>query len=165
METIAVYWEAKIGVYGLTTETGLSLYTLIFPVGRLVYWGGLIRSLGQKGTEFLLVNLQQASAGSMQLCLVPTAGAGAADVAELLAKGLENETAGHLQVTEPVEMIYLHGPHFQDRYGIAEAALRPLHNAGIPILSAGCAGTSVSIVVSENRAPEVAACLSETFVL
>jgi aspartokinase len=165
METIAVYWEPKIRVYGLMTETGLSLYTLTFPVERLARWGGLLKSLGQKGTEFLLVNLQQASAGSMQLCLVPMAGVGAAEVAELLAKGLENEIVGHLQVTEPVELIYLHGPHFQDRYGIAEAALRPLYNAGIPILTTGCAGTSVSIVVSENRAREVAACLAETFVL
>ena len=165
METIAVYWEPKIRIYGLTIETGLSLYTLTFPVARLVCWGGVIRSLGLKGTEFLLVNLQQASAGTMQLCLVPMAGAGAADVAKLLAKGLENQTVDHLQVTEAVELIYLHGPHFQDRYGIAEAALRPLHNAGIPILSAGCAGTSVSIVVSEHRAREVATCLAETFVL
>ena len=165
METIAVYWEPKIRIYGLTIETGLSLYTLIFPVGRLAYWGGWIKSLGQKGTEFLLVNLQQASVETMQLCLVPMAGAGTAEVAKLLAKGLANETAGNLQVAEPVELIYLHGPHFQDRYGIAEAALRPLANAGIPILSAGCAGTSVYIVVAENRGREVAACLAETFVL
>ena len=126
METIAVYWEPKIRVYGLTTETGLTLYTLIFPVGRLSYWGGLLRSLGQKGREFLLVNLQQASPATMQLCLVPADGAGSADVGRLLEKGLKNEAPSSLQVIESAELIYLHGPHFQDRYGIAEAVLRPL---------------------------------------
>jgi hypothetical protein len=165
METIAVYWEPKIRVYGLTTETGLSLYTLIFPIGRLSYWGGQLISLGQKDREFQLVNLQQASVGTMQLCLVPMAGAGAADVGSSLAIGMANEDATSLQVVESVELIYLHGPHFQDRYGIAEAALRPLFDAGISILSAGCAGTSVYVVVSKDLAHKAVVCLAETFVI
>jgi aspartokinase len=165
METIAVYWEPKIRIYGLNTETGLSLYTLIFPVDRLSYWGGVVRSIGEEGREFTLVNLQKASATAMQLCLLPAAGSGSTDVGRWLEKGLESEAATSLRVVTPVELIYLHGPHFQDRYGIAEAAVRPLHNAVIPILSAGCAGTSVYLVVPENRANEAAACLSETFVL
>jgi aspartokinase len=165
METIAVYWEPKIRVYGLTTETGLTLYTLIFPVARLSYWGAVVGSLGEKGSEFLLVNLQQASPATMLLCLVPAAGAGAADIGRLLDKGLDNDEITSLRVVTPVELIYLHGPHFQDRYGIAEAALRPLYQADIPILSAGCAGTSVYLVVAKNRAHEAAACLAETFVL
>ncbi len=101
----------------------------------------------------------------MQLCLVPMAGAGAADVGSSLAKGMANEDATSLQVVESVELIYLHGPHFQDRYGIAEAALRPLFDAGIPILSAGCAGTSVYIVVSKDLAHKAVVCLAETFVI
>lgn len=165
METIAVYWEPKIRVYGLTTETGLSLYTVVFPVDRLSYWGGVVRHLGGEGGEFILINLQKVSAATMQLCLLPAAGSGAQDVGKWLEKGLKNEATTSLRVIAPVELIYLHGPHFQDRYGIAEAAIRPLNNADIPILSAGCAGTSVYIVVSENRAREAAVCLSETFVL
>lgn len=165
METIAVYWEPKIRVYGLTTETGLALYTLSFPVGKLALWGEFIRNLGENGGEFHLVNFQQISAAAMQLCLVPAAGAGRTDVGRLLAKGPENSAASSFQVTEQVELIYLHGPHFQDRYGIAEAVLRPLYDADIAVLSADCAGTSVSVVVEKNRAQAAAACLSETFVL
>ncbi len=164
METIAVYWEPKIRVYGLTTRSGLSLYTLIFPIARLAYWGGVVGSLEIKGSEFELINLQTASATTMQLCLLPAQDEQAADVRMILETGAEHEEATCFKVVTPVELIYLHGPHFQDRYGIADAALRPLHTARIPILSAGCAGTSVYLVVSENRAEEAAACLSETFV-
>ena len=31
METIAVYWEPQIRIYGVTTVVGLSLYTVLFP--------------------------------------------------------------------------------------------------------------------------------------
>jgi aspartokinase len=165
METIAVYWEPKIRIYGLTTKTGLSLYSLIFPVDRLSYWGEIVKNLEEQGREFELVNLQTASATTMLLCLLPASRAQGSDIRTILEASAENEKATYLQVTAPVELIYLHGPHFQDRYGIAEAALTPLNKAHISILSAGCAGTSVYIAVNEQRAQEAVACLSETFVL
>jgi aspartokinase len=165
METIAVYWEPKIRVYGLTTRSGLCLYTLVFPIDRLAYWGDVLTSLEEKGREFELVNLQTASPTTMQLCLVPAQGEQTTDFCMTLETGMAKETATSCQVTASVEVIYLHGPHFQDRYGIAEAALTPLCRAEIPVLSAGCAGTSVYIVVSQSRAKAAVACLSETFVL
>ena len=165
METIAVYWEPKIRVYGLSTQTGLSLYTVIFPVGRTAYWGKRIAMLEEIGIEFQLVNLQTQSAGIMQLCLLLARDDSAREGRRLLEKGLENEDATALQEAAPVELIYLHGPHFQDRYGIAEAAIAPLHKADIPILAAGCSGTSVYLVVPENGAGMAAACLAETFAI
>ena len=78
---------------------------------------------------------------------------------------MHDEDATSLQTIAPVALIYLHGPHFQDRYGIAEAALSPLQKADIPVLATGCSGTSVYIVVHENRADEAATCLAETFVI
>jgi aspartokinase len=163
METIAVYWEPKIRVYGLTTQLGLSLYTLVFPTSRLAYWAGVVESLEAKGRAFELVNLQGVSASTMQLSLLPIAGA--SDFRSLLEAGLENEEATSFSVADPVELIYLHGPHFQDRFGIAEAALAPLHRAGIPILAVGCAGTSVYLVIPENTANTAKTHLAETFVL
>ena len=165
METIAVYWEPKIRIYGLTTQVGLSLYTVVFPVHRLASWGRLIGSLEAKGREFELINLQTVSAASMQLCLLPAGGEGTADFRGMLKTWLKNADDTSLHIAEPVELIYLHGPHFQDRYGIAEAALAPLHRCGIPVLSAGCAGTSVYLVVPENTAKQAKICLAETFVL
>ncbi len=163
METIAVYWEPIIGVYGLTAQTGLSLYTLIFPIEKLSYWGEMVRHLGEEEREFQLVSLQTSSFTRMQLCLLLDAGAG--EARKLLEKCLENDDATSLAVVPYVELIYLHGPHFQDRYGIAEAALKPLHSAGIPILSVGCAGTSVYLVVPEKKSHAAAVCLRETFAL
>ncbi len=163
METIAVYWEPKIRVYGLSAQIGLSLYTVIFPAGRLAYWGGRIALLAGIGIEFQLVNLQALTSSTMRLCLLLAQDGSDREIRRLLERGLEGEDATTLQAVAPVELIYLHGPHFQDRYGIAEAAIAPVQDANIPILAAGCSGTSVYLVVPENRAGMAAACLAETF--
>ena len=165
METIAVYWEPKIRIYGLTRQAGLSLYSVLFPAGRLAYWGGRIRDLAADGRGFELVNLQTVSAETLQFCLLLAGVDNEALVRRLLEDGLAHEDATSLQTIAPVALIYLHGPHFQDRYGIAEAALSPLQKADIPVLAAGCSGTSVYIVVPEDRLDVAATCLAETFVI
>ncbi len=165
METIAVYWESKIRVYGLTRQAGLSLHTVLFPAGRLAYWGGRISSLAAAGRGFELVNLQTVSTGTLQFSLLLAENGCEIPVRRLLEDGLAHEDATSLQTITPVALIYLHGPHFQDRYGIAEAALSPLQKAGIPVLATGCSGTSVYIVVPEDRLEVTATCLAETFVI
>jgi aspartokinase len=62
-------------------------------------------------------------------------------------------------------MVYLHGPHFQDRYGIAEAALAPVLAASIPLLASGCSGTSIHLVVPADCAARTVDCLGQTFVI
>ncbi len=165
METIAVYWEPKIRIYGLSSHIGLSLYTVIFPADRLAYWGGRITLLEEAVQGFELVNLQSFSARCMRLCLLLAQDGMGHRVDRMLEQGSANEDATSWQTVAPVELIYLHGPHFQDRYGIAEAAIAPLYNSEVPILAAGCSGTSIFLVVPENMAGIATSCLSETFFL
>jgi len=165
VETIAVYWEPKIRIYGLTTEVGVSLYTLLFPAARLPFWCGVIRDLEDKGWEFLLVNLQASPPASMQLCLILRPGIQTHLIRDVLLQKVEEEKDTSFEVVAGIELLYLHGPHFQDRYGIIEAVLTPLQQAGIPLLCAGCAGTSVYLAVSEHSGKAAANCLAETFIL
>lgn len=165
METIAVYWEEKIRVYGLNRQTGLTMHTLVFPADRLAFWSGRLAELERHGCEFQLVNLQTVAAGTLQICLVHLRDRSEAAVLRLLKDGLQGQNATSAQTTSPVELLYLHGPHFQDRYGIAEAAIAPLCKADIPILATACSGASIFIVVPENRSQHAADCLAETFAL
>ena len=165
METIAVYWEEKIRVYGLNRQTGLSMHTLVFPADRLVFWSGRLAELERFGCEFQLVNLQTVAAGSLQICLVLDRDHSESAVLQLFREGLQGQNATSARVTSPVELLYLHGPHFQDRYGIAEAAIAPLCKAEIPTLATACSGASIFIVVPENRSQHAADCLAETFAL
>jgi len=161
METIAVYWEPQIRIYGVTTVTNLSLYTTVFPAGELASRGELIASMGQAGVTFELVTLQPLAAGEMRLSLVL-----AADAARdrLVPRLLEAGPRPWRRLA-PVEMVYLHGPHFQDRYGIAEAAIAPVLTASIPLLASGCSGTSIHLVVPADCSARVVDCLRRTFVI
>ena len=165
METIAVYWEEKIRVYGLNRQTGLSMHTLVFPADQLALLSGRLAELERFGCEFQLVTLQTVAAGSLQICLVLDRDHSESSVLQLLEDGLQGQNATSARTTSPVELLYLHGPHFQDRYGIAEAAIAPLCKAEIPILATACSGASIFIVVPENRSQHAADCLAETFAL
>ena len=163
METIAVYWESKIRIYGLVKQTGLSLSTIVFSPDRLAYWGRQIALLERTGRGFEMVSLQPHASSGLQLSLLLTEND--QELLWLLDKGLAGDAAASRQTKAPVDLIYLHGPHFQDRYGIAEAAIAPLRRANIAILATGCSGTSVFLVVPENMAEMAASCLAETFVI
>jgi aspartokinase len=63
----------------------------------------------------------------------------------------------------PVELISFQGPHFADRYGIADSAFKALDNQGIPIIIAACSGAAVYIVLPENKLHEARFFLSEAF--
>lgn len=162
METIAVYWEAQVRVYGLTEKRGLSMLNLHFPAHRLDHWAGTLGDLQAYG-EFELVFMQPDAAG-LRLTLLPS-GSAVAELEGLLQQRLQGEEGSSLNCQAPVAVLYLYGPHFQDRYGIAEAALRPLRKAGVVVLAMGCAGTSVYLVVDEGAAERARAALAETFVL
>jgi aspartokinase len=165
METIAVYWEPQIRIYGVTTVTGLSLYTVVFPADRMAHWGAMIASLGQAGVTFHLVNLQPLATGEMRFSLIFAADGREREVHRLFEAGTAESGHGAWRQTSPVEMVYLHGPHFQDRYGIAEAAIAPVLAASIPLLASGCSGTSIHLVVPEHCAGKVVDCLGGTFVI
>lgn len=165
METIAVYWEPKIRVYGVSTHAGLSLYTLVFSAGQLARWGRLVASLEETGRGFRLVNQQLLATGEILLELLLQPEDRQQQVDRIIALGCENGRAGSWRLQSPVEMVYMHGPHFQDRYGIAEAAIAPLMKAEIPILAAGCTGTSIYLVVPDGCAEKAVVCLGTTFVL
>ena len=158
-----MYWESKIRIYGLVKQTRLSLSTIVFPIDKLAYWGRQIALLGSTGRGFEMVSLQPLAHSSMQFCLLLAEND--QEILPLLEKELIDDDTASLQTVTPVELIYLHGPHFQDRYGIAEAALAPLRRGNIAILATGCSGTSVFLVVHENMAEMAASCLSETFVI
>lgn len=158
-----MYWESKIRIYGMVKQTGLSLFTIVFSRDRLAYWGRQIAFLERTGRGFEMVSLQPLASSSMQLCLLLAEND--QDILRLLEKGTADDPNASWRTVSPVELIYLHGPHFQDRYGIAEAAIAPLRRANIAILAVGCSGTSVFLVVNENMVELTASCLAETFVI
>jgi len=164
METIAVYWESKIRIYGITIQPGLTLLKLDYPLECGAFWSDRLNGLQSIADRFYMVTAQQTGMETLKLSLLVDQNV--TDEACLFlerAVGMEGQSS--LTVNENVELIYLHGPHFQDRYGIADAAFTLLQKNGFSLLASGCTGTSVHIVVPAPMAQDVAQCLGETFVV
>lgn len=164
METIAVYWESTIRIYGITIQPGLTLFKLVCPIGSGTQLSHQLKALQQEVERFYLVTAQQIDGDLQQFSfLVDQERTGT--VCRILDNGISGENSFAPMTIENVALVYLHGPHFQDRYGIADAALSLLEKNDFSILASGCTGTSVHLVVKESKAQAVVQCLGQTFVV
>lgn len=163
-ETVAAYWESKIRIYGFREKTGLMLLSFVLPLGHMENWGTRLEDLAQECGSFALTFLRQLDQKSAQFCVVLEEKQDTL-CHKRIKEVIKNETEISLTLDFPVEMISFHGPHFQDRYGIAHAAFAALESGDMPMLAAGCAGTNVCILVPENCAQKAIRLLAQTFIV
>lgn len=162
MESIAVYWEPVVRVYGFEIHSGAVLVKLEYPQqnGEL-----LMEHLGSDekfGTSFLFSQIQLTSPGtaSMNIAL-------RREHADLFLSQLDSTTGQELVISvvvhQPVDLLFFHGPHFQDRYGIADTAFNSLDHSQVTIHAVGCTGTSVYIMADGGQGELVRGMLSDAF--
>jgi len=161
LETIAVYWENKIKTYGFQIERELSLFQISLAPSALAELGAAFFN-ETSGIHFSWVLVQQPSSHVLAVYIL-LAQKWEQPLQALLECYRENGNVLELRTESPVEMIFFHGPHFGDRYGIADTTLSTLRGKGLPILAAGCTGASVYIIVPEHLSAEVRDTLSGVF--
>ncbi len=153
METIAVYWESKIKTYEFNKLTNLYLFEITYPEEKTLAVVSVLSDAGLYDVASKFMVLQKPADGFLlAFCLLE------ADGKDFCAFLENNSTLVSYQYVYPVGILYFHGPHFGDRYGIADAVYSPLQDAAIHILSSGCSSASVFLVVAEDdlkRAEEV----------
>ncbi len=163
METIAVYWEDRIKTYGFSEASGLALVQWHASPEELTGLGlGLLQDTGEPDIGMLLV-------------LGQTSGDRATAFGLLVERQWEDQTIGRLQdllgetaresicSRSPAGLIHFHGPHFGDRYGIADAALGTLAEHDIPFLAVACSASSIYLVLPESWMAETRDALMESF--
>lgn len=163
METIAVYWESRVKIYSITEVTNLSMTRVQFTPPALEKLGRILTTLEESVQRFELVTQDYIDLAHSQLNLFyDRSKQEAADAA--LGKGAD-EIKAKITTASPVELIYLHGPHFQDRFGIADIVFSALKNDDIQVITTGCAGTTIYIALPHNQANQAAKILRETFII
>ena len=162
METIAVYWEPIIKTYGFLEKTGLSLFRISLAFDQITGWGARIQEIGAIGGGFLMATGRMVDAETLQLHLLFEKNTADRYRVEL-EKLAEADPRTTLSVEVPVELICFHGPHFGDRYGIADAAFGTLAREKLAVLAAACTGASIYIVVPEKNARTAVKLLSKHF--
>lgn len=164
LETIAVYKEARVKVYGITEKNGLALVTLSFPANQMEQWGQRVALLEEHIKRFELVTYHATDKERTELHLlldqIPLK-----SLSDTLEKWVKSEQQSTFQLRQPVDILYLHGPHFQDRFGIADIAFNALKQNDIEILVSGCAGTSMYLVTPSNQGTTTLKLLTETFLI
>jgi len=163
LETIAVYWESRVKVYSITELAGLTLAQFTFPNIDGEQWGRRLIELESVIPRFELVIQDSIDSTLSQISLLFT-GAIRHTVEEFSEKWM-NEPSTSLEFSAPLEMVFLHGPHFQDRYGIVDIAFSALHQKNIDIIAAGCAGTTVYIVLPDLMGHVAKSVLTDTFII
>ncbi|MCP3890891.1 MAG: hypothetical protein GY702_18765 [Desulfobulbaceae bacterium] len=163
VETIAVYWEEQVKVYGISHKYDLRLVTLNFPSSELSHWGMWISQLEEQIKRFELVTYHGIENWVTLHLLVD------ASSANTLFNRVKS-TANNVQTLSidrelPVDVLFLHGPHFQDRFGIIDVAINALNQNKIDLLVSGCAGTSMYLVVPKGNGAKAKEVLKATFII
>ena len=161
METIAVYWENKAKTYGLQVERELSMFQISTDSSELARLGSMLLN-DTSNIRFSWVLAQASSRRLLKIFLLLNQ-EWAPAMQVLIGRSRENGIRLDIQIASPVELVYFHGPHFGDRYGIADTALGTLRRKGLPILASGCTGASVYIVAPEKSSAEIKQILSDVF--
>lgn len=163
METIAVYWEERIKVYGITPKYGLALATINIPRSELTATAETLAELEKTINRFELITAHSIDDGIDLHLLIEISHVDTIRSAFLTLLPAENKT--QISYTTPVDLLYLHGPHFQDRFGILNATLSALSKHQIELVCSGCAGTSMYLVLQDGIGPQGLKLLRDAFLI
>jgi aspartokinase len=162
VETIAVYWEPKPKTYGFREVPHLSLLSIAVKPEKMAQWGLWFLELAGLNIDFHLILAKHSNQKELRLYVLLKK-YWANNVLSYIGKRIAFEQEKDFTLTSPVELISFQGPHFGDRYGIADSAFKALDKQGIPILIGACAGASVYIVLPEKKLDGARASLTEAF--
>ena len=162
METIAVYWELKPKTYGFKEVFDLSLVTIEIKPEKMIQWGLWLMELADLNIGFHLILAKYSTDRELRLYILIEK-LWVDSPLSYFDKKINLDSGKEFYLKSPVELISFQGPHFADRYGIADLAFKALDNQGVPILIAACSGAAVYIVLPENKLREARPLLAEAF--
>lgn len=87
------------------------------------------------------------------------------EVAACLSRLLREKGLGPLEVEAPVALLFFQGPHYGDRHGIADTALRALEDHGLAPLASACSQSCIYLVLPDAEAEEGESALSAVFLI
>jgi len=158
METIAVYWEPRIKTYGFQRINDLALIEFSYSLTDIKHLGEIFLKDDFKilRPKFIISHVLHHEI-SFIVCLPLKEG-------KYFNTSLEKASSAALcKYIHPVSILFFHGPHFGDRYGIADATFSSLSKVGVNILASGCSSASVFLVLATHDMDKAEKALNETF--
>jgi aspartokinase len=162
VETFAVYWEPKPKTYGFKEVVDLSLLDIEIRPGKMSQWGLWLMELADLDIGFHLIFAKYSMHQKLRFYIL-LENRWVDSLLSYIGKETDQDSEKDLYLNYPVELISFQGPHFGDRYGIADTAFKALNGQGVPILITVCSGAAVYIVLPEKKLQDARPLLLEAF--
>lgn len=162
-ETVARYEESRIRTYGIQLKTGLTICSRYLRPAEISSWGRLMMDMEGGSFCFVYASAAVTAEKGIRMDLVLDLNKQKTGVPEAPMHMPDASVLSRLETRINAEMLSFHGPHFGDRYGIADKALGCLERSGVPVWMAGCVGATVSLIVPPDMGARGAEALSEIF--
>jgi aspartokinase len=165
-QVVATYQEKVIKVYCIVPQSDLDLWgATISSTAILEGFAQALIDLGELGLKIPFLVASPAWGGkdfflSFSTSREPSQGDQGSAVRRILERRLPDINPLRLA---PVAGIFLHGPHFGDRYGVAATFLQALGKARVPLLALSCTVSSISAVLRQQELGAAMQVLAETF--
>ena len=146
-EVVCSYQEDIIKIYNITHTLDLDLWNIALPFQRVGDFGKALLGLDEMHLRmpfFVSEPLPDEERIAFSFCLPADSRDPVGRVLHRSLSDLDPFCLG------PVTVFFLLGPHFGDRYGIADILLRVLRKAGIPLLALSYTVSSFTLVIRGN---------------
>lgn len=165
-KVVATYQEKVIKVYLIVPQPDLDLWGMSIPSRDILEgFAYALSDLGELGlTVPFLVALPGLGTKEFLVSFGTDRGPGAGEQ----GGGVRRVLKRHLPDTIPVRFttvagIFLHGPHFGDRYGIVHTLVEALGKARVPLLALSCTISSISLIIPQGELAPALLVLGNTF--
>lgn len=162
LQTRAVYNETRIKTYGFHKHLHLCLMELCSKDKNLMDYGLSLERIGRLGIRFELVLMQNYEIDPSRIYIL-FENKWEKAIVEIFEETLGRDAIGSSSMVSPLGLIYFHGPHFGDRFGIVDTALRLLKKEDIQIFAVGCSGSSIYMVFPEKETNKAKMVLEREF--
>lgn len=156
---IASYQEKVIRIYDIIRDPGLGLVLVDLPAEELGGLAGALSTGIEPDLRMPFVAAVPLDADTLKFGLASPR-ARAEEVERTLARLVPR---AQTNIADRVAALYIHGPHFGDRYGIAYTLADALEGAGVSILAMSCTVSSISVIIPEKELDLAVDKLDRTF--
>lgn len=160
-QVVAAYQEKVIRIYCLARESDLDFWRVSIPSPTTLQGlAAVLKDLGEGGWKIpFLVAVPWLARKELHISFCISSNC-RAEVARRLDRHLPAADAARLG---PAAAIYIHGPHFGDRYGVADTLVKALDRSRVSLLALSCTVSSISAVLKQQELGAAVQVLGETF--
>lgn len=165
-KVVATYQEKMIKVYWIVPQPDLDLWAVSIPTPDVLEEvADIITHLGEFGLTIpFLIAIPRLGTKELLFAFSTGRAAGSGDQGNIVRKVLNERLPGLRPMRLiPVAGIFLHGPHFGDRYGIAHALVEALEKVGVSILALSCTISSISVIIRQHELAAALLVLGQVF--